>query len=138
MEELPVPTTRKGPSEAFIGDVYVDGVTGPDAGCGVAWVHFTPGARNAWHTHATGQTLHCTTGRGLVVTDDEVIELRPGVTVWTPPGQRHWHAAVPDRFMTHLAIQASAPDGAPAASWGEHVTDEEYAAAVARLDTTRN
>ena len=28
-------------------------------------------SRNAWHTHATGQTLHCTAGYGLVVTDEE-------------------------------------------------------------------
>ena len=71
MEQLPTPTTGKGAEDRFLGDVYVDGIAGPDAGLFAAFVHFTPGARNAWHTHADGQTLHCTDGYGLVVTDDE-------------------------------------------------------------------
>ena len=28
-------------------------------------VHFTPGARTAWHRHLNGQTLHVTEGIGL-------------------------------------------------------------------------
>jgi quercetin dioxygenase-like cupin family protein len=131
MEQIKVPKTGKGDPDKFIDDVYVDMITGPDGGVTVGWVHFSPGARNAWHTHARGQTLHCTAGYGLVVTDDEVIALRPGVTAWTPPGQRHWHAAVPDQFMTHLAISATGPE--PGAVWGDHITDEEYAKAVSQL-----
>ena len=133
MEQLPTPTTGKGEPDKFLGDVFVDTITVPDSGVFAAFVHFTPGARNAWHTHAAGQTLHCTEGYGLVVTDDQVIALRPGVTAWTPPGQRHWHAAVPDQFMTHLAISASPADSAPAAVWGAMVTDEEYAKALSQL-----
>ena len=133
MERLPTPKTSKGPADRFVGDVYVDGVTGADSGVVAAFVHFTPGARNAWHTHATGQTLHCTEGYGLVVTDDEVIALRPGVTAWTPPGQRHWHGAAPDRFMTHLAISSIPTDPSTGAVWGEMPTDDEYAAAVAKI-----
>jgi quercetin dioxygenase-like cupin family protein len=133
MEQIKIPKTGKGDPDKFIGDVYVDMITGPDAGVTVGWVHFSPGSRNAWHTHVTGQTLHCTAGYGLVVTDDEVIALRPGVTAWTPPGQRHWHAAVPDQFMTHLAISANSTGPEPGAVWGEHITDEEYAKAVSQL-----
>jgi quercetin dioxygenase-like cupin family protein len=134
MEQIRRTATGKGDPATFIGDVYVDGVTGLDAGCIVVSVHFTPGARNAWHTHGTGQTLHCTEGYGLVVTDDEVIALRPGVSVWTPPGQRHWHAAMPEAYLSHLAISALPPDPAtPVVVWAEHVTDEEYAEAVSRL-----
>ncbi len=133
MEQLAVPKTGKGSPEMFVGDVFVDGIAGPDAGVFAAFVHFTPGARNAWHTHAAGQTLHCTEGYGLVVTDDAVIALRPGVTVWTPPGQRHWHAAMPDQFMTHLALTGIPAETGQAAVWGDHVTDDEYAAAVERI-----
>lgn len=133
MDQLSTPTTSKGDPDKFTGDVYVDGITGPDSGVVAAFVHFAPGARNAWHTHATGQTLHCTAGYGLVVTDDQVIALHPGVTVWTPPGQRHWHAAVPDQFMTHLAISSIPADPATGAVWAEMPTDDEYAAAVSRL-----
>ena len=134
MERLPPPKTSEGPADRFFGDVYVDGITVPDAGVVAAFVHFTPGARNAWHTHATGQTLHCTAGYGLVVTDDEVIALRPGVTAWTPPGQRHWHAAMPDQLMTHLAISSIPADPSTGAVWGEMVTDEEYDTAVRQID----
>jgi quercetin dioxygenase-like cupin family protein len=133
MEQLPTPRTSKGDADKFLGDVYVDGITSPDSGVVAAFVRFTPGARNAWHTHATGQTLHCTSGYGLVVTDDEVIALRPGVTAWTPPGQRHWHAAVPDQFMTHLAISSIPADPSTGAVWGEMPTDDEYQAAVSQL-----
>jgi Uncharacterized conserved protein, contains double-stranded beta-helix domain len=31
-----------------------------------ASVHFTPGARTAWHTHPNGQTPYVTEGVGLV------------------------------------------------------------------------
>mgnify|MGYP001208948886 CR=1 FL=1 len=44
MEIIPTPTTGKGSPEMFIGDVYVDGVVGPDAGMFAAFVRFTPGA----------------------------------------------------------------------------------------------
>jgi quercetin dioxygenase-like cupin family protein len=133
MEQLPTPKTGKGDPDKFLGDVFVDNISRPDSGVFAAFVHFTPGSRNAWHTHAAGQTLHCTEGYGLVVTDDEVIALRPGVTAWTPPGQRHWHAAVPDQFMTHLAISAIPADPATAAVWADMVTDEEYTKAVSQL-----
>lgn len=133
MEQQTRPPTRKGTADWFIGDVYVDQIVDhPDAGFSVATVHFTPGARNAWHSHATGQMLHCTDGVGVVVTEEEVIVLRPGVTVWTPPNQRHWHGAAPGHFMTHLAMSAiiNLPGGQPAATWGEHPSDADYRAAT--------
>jgi len=64
MEQIKVPKTGKGDPDKFIGDVYVDMITGPDAGVTVGWVHFSPGSRNAWHTHAAG-------GWGDHVTDEE-------------------------------------------------------------------
>jgi len=136
MEIQPVQSTTKGPPDRFIGDVYVDMIVGhPDARFSVATVHFTPGSRNAWHSHAAGQMLLCTEGVGLVVTDDEVVVLRPGVTVWTPPNQRHWHAAAPDHYMTHLAMSGvvELAEGQEPATWGEHITDAEYAAAASTL-----
>jgi quercetin dioxygenase-like cupin family protein len=45
--------------------------------------------------------------------------------VFFEPGEEHWHGAAPDRFMTHLAMQQVDAEG-NAATWGEHVTDEEY------------
>ena len=131
MEQLLPPKTSKGPADRFLGDVYVDGITVPDAGVVAAFVHFTPGARNAWHTHATGQTLHCTAGYGLVVTDDEIIALRPGVTAWTPPGQRHWHAAMPDQSMTPRPAGGPRPqrhEGSTCSTHGSGTPDSRSAA----------
>ena len=121
----PQPTT-KGPADLFRGDVYFDVIARGEGESRVRVnvVRFTPGARTAWHSHSVGQTLHCTEGLGLVVTRERAIVLRPGNTVHTPPGEEHWHGAVADRFMTHLAIWEDDD-----ATWGEHVTDEEYGAA---------
>ena len=44
------------------------------------------------------------------------------------PGENHWHGAAPTRFMTHLAMQQADAQG-NAVTWGEHVTDAEYAEA---------
>jgi quercetin dioxygenase-like cupin family protein len=85
-------------------------------------------ASTAWHSHAVGQTLHVTEGRGLIQSHGaEVIEIRPGDTSYTPPGEWHWHGAAPDHFMSHLAMwEAPAPDTQPESEWGDLVTEEEY------------
>ncbi len=94
-------------------------------------VHFTPGARTAWHTHPNGQTIYVTEGVCLAQRRGGPIELiRAGDRVFFEPGEDHWHGAAPDRFMTHLAIFEVDEDG-NSATWGEHVTDEEYGAARA-------
>src|SRR5213079_2604229 len=58
--------TMKGPAEWFTGDVFIDAVAAP-AGTSTfaaASVHFTPGARTAWHTHPHGQTIFVIEGVG--------------------------------------------------------------------------
>lgn len=129
MDIEPKRPTSKGPGDKFHGDVWVDVVTQGQAPSRlrVNAVHFTPGARTAWHSHAVGQTLHVTEGVGLVQSrGGDVVRIVPGDTVRTPPGEWHWHGATPDHFMTHLAMWEAAEDGRES-EWGEHVTDEEYA-----------
>ena len=127
--------TAKGPAEWFTGDVYIDPIAGGQAAAQVrvSAVRFTPAARTAWHAHAVGQTLYVTEGRGLVQPRGGAVEeIRAGDIVSTPPDQWHWHGAAPGHFMTHLSITEAVPgDQRPEADWGEHVTDEEYAAAPA-------
>ena len=91
-------------------------------------VHFTPGARTAWHSHALGQTLYVTEGAGLAQSrGGEIIEMRPGDVVHTPSGEWHWHGAAPSHFMAHLSITEGAADPSrPETEWGDHVTDDEY------------
>jgi quercetin dioxygenase-like cupin family protein len=123
--------TAAGPSDWFTGPVYIDAVAAPSNGSrvSVSSVHFTPGARTAWHTHPKGQTIWVTEGVGFAQRRGGPIEvIRPGDRVFFEPGEDHWHGAAPARFMTHLAMIEVDDEGNPA-TWGDHVTDEEYAAA---------
>jgi quercetin dioxygenase-like cupin family protein len=125
--------TAAGPSDWFTGAVYVDTVAAPSklSRLSASSVHFTPGARTAWHTHPNGQTIHVTDGVGLCQRRGGPIEvIRPGDRVFFEPGEEHWHGAAATRFMTHLAMLELDDDG-NAARWGDHVSDEEYAAAPA-------
>ena len=100
--------TNAGPSAWFTGAVYVDTVAVPSGPSRLAAssVHFTPGARTAWHSHPNGQTIYVTEGTGLCQRRGGPIEvIRPGDRVFFEPGEEHWHGAAPDRFMTHLAMQ---------------------------------
>src|SRR5215217_5223747 len=99
--------TMAGPSEWFTGVVYVDTVATPSepSRLQASSVHFTPGARTAWHTHPNGQTIYVTEGVGLAQRRGASIEvIRPGDRVFFEPGEDHWHGAAPNRFMTHLAM----------------------------------
>jgi len=122
--------TMAGPSEWFTGAVYIDTVATP-AGASrlsASSVHFTPGARTAWHTHPNGQTIFVTEGVGLAQRSDGPIEvIRPGDRVFFEPGENHWHGAAPTRFMTHIAMLDD--DKGNNATWGDHVSDADYAAA---------
>ena len=123
--------TSTGPSEWFTGTVYMDPVAAPAGVYGVSAtnVHFTPGSRTAWHAHPNGQTIYVTEGVGLAQGRGDSIEvIRPGDRVFFAPGEDHWHGASASRFMTHLSL-VQADERGNTATWGSHVTDEEYAAA---------
>ena len=122
--------TSAGPSEWFTGAVYIDTVATPSGFSRVSAssVHFTPGARTAWHTHPNGQTIYVTEGVGRAQRRGGQIEvIRPGDRVFFEPGEDHWHGATPGRFMTHLAIIEVDNQG-NGATWGAHVSDAEYGA----------
>jgi quercetin dioxygenase-like cupin family protein len=121
--------TAKGPEDWFTGDVYIDAVAAAPAPARVQanLVHFTPGARTAWHTHPLGQTIYVTEGVGLAQRrGGPVEEIRPGDRVFFEPNEEHWHGATPTRFMAHLALN-EVDDEHEAAHWGDKVSDEDYA-----------
>jgi quercetin dioxygenase-like cupin family protein len=123
--------TVSGPGDWFTGAVFIDAVAAPsdEARVQASSVHFTPGARTAWHTHPNGQTVYVTEGVGLCQRRGGKVEtIRPGDRVFFEPGEDHWHGAAPNRFMTHLAL-VEVDDEGNAAAWGDQVTDEEYGAA---------
>ena len=132
--------TNKGSADWFTGDVYVDAVAAPAASSDLAaaLVHFTPGARTAWHTHPNGQTIFVLEGVGLCQREGGAIEqIRPGDRVFFEPNENHWHGAAPDRFMAHIAMQQQDESGSVGVvSWGRHVTDAEYGAGQSGADPT--
>src|SRR5512134_2774433 len=125
--------TRIGPQEWFTGSVYIDALATPTgvSRLTASNVHFSPGARTAWHTHPNGQTVYVTEGVGRFQRRGGPIEaIHPGDRVFFEPGEEHWHGAAPTRFMTHLAMLEVDEEGT-SATWLDHVTDEEYAAEAA-------
>ena len=125
--------TAVGPADWFTGTVYIDAVATPseDSRLNASSVHFTPGARTAWHTHPNGQTIYVLEGVGLARRRGGPIEvIRPGDRVFFEPGEDHWHGAAATRFMTHLAMLLVDNEG-NSATWGDHVSDAEYGAAPA-------
>jgi quercetin dioxygenase-like cupin family protein len=123
--------TTPGPGDWFSGAVYIDAVAAPAGGSrlSASSVHFTPGAHTAWHTHPHGQTIYVTEGVGRAQRRGGPVEtIRPGDRVFFEPGEEHWHGAAPDRFLTHLAL-VEVDEHGTSATWGEHVTDDEYGAA---------
>jgi quercetin dioxygenase-like cupin family protein len=125
--------TAPGPTDWFTGSVYVDTVAAPSNGSRISAssVHFSPGARTAWHTHPNGQTIWVVEGVGVCQRRGGPVEIiRPGDRVFFEPGEDHWHGAGPTRFMTHIAMLEVDAEGKPA-TWGDHVGDDEYGAAPA-------
>ncbi len=92
--------TNEGPREWFTGTVYLHIVAVPsgDSRLTATSVHFTPGARMAWHTHPNGQTIYVTEGIGRAQCRGGPIEvIRPRDRVFFEPGEDHGHGAAPDR-----------------------------------------
>ena len=123
MQPQPKPPTVKGPRTGSPGTCGSTRSFSPkgDSQLSVSAVHFTPGARTAWHSHDGGQTLYVTEGRGRAqARGEDVVELRSGDVHFTADGHEHWHGATHDHFMTHISITQGP------ATWGHHVTDTEY------------
>jgi quercetin dioxygenase-like cupin family protein len=132
MEVQPRRPSTRGPAELFTGEVWIDtiAVGQEPSRVRVSAVHFSPGARTAWHAHALGQTLYVTEGQGLIQSRGAaVVTMRSGDIVYTPADEWHWHGAAPDHLMTHLSItEGVVGNQRPEAAWGEHVSDEDYRA----------
>lgn len=128
----PKKPSAKGPAEWFTGDVWIDGIVQGEepSRVRVNAVHFAPGARTAWHSHALGQTLFVTEGEGRVQSRDrDIVTIKAGDVVNAAPDEEHWHGAAPDHFMTHLSITEGVGESdKPETRWGAHVTDNEYGA----------
>ena len=134
-------STAAGTADRFTGQVWVDPIAEgePPSRLRLALVHFAPGAHTAWHRHTLGQILHGADGVGIVQgRDGQTFLLHPGETVHTPPGEWHWHGALPDRFMSHLAAGETTGDpGVADVEWGAHVTAADYEKAIRHAGQAR-
>jgi quercetin dioxygenase-like cupin family protein/quinol monooxygenase YgiN len=80
-------------------------LTSPNRDASVNHVHFPPGTRTHWHRHDGQQLLWFTEGEGQVVLEDATPVLcLAGDIVRVPPGARHWHGALAERYAVHIAI----------------------------------
>ncbi len=119
--------TRRASADAFTGTVWQDPIVEAAAPARAKSVRvtFEPGARTNWHTHPLGQSLHVLSGTGRVQTEGGPVRtIRPGDSIWIPPGEKHWHGAAPDSIMVHLAVHEHL-DGEHVV-WMEPVTDKQY------------
>lgn len=118
-------TERQSPGKRsqFTGEVLGDLVLPATDGIVINTVTFGPGARTFWHSHENGQIIVVLSGYGLICSDGEPpAPIRAGDWVWVPAGERHWHGAGTDSFLTHTAISLGQT------SWSVEVTDDEYTA----------
>ena len=116
---------EKAPPGTFTGEVLFGPVRN-DGVLNILAVSFSPAARTDWHHHPEGQVLYVTNGAGLVQNaGGAVVEISTGDLVHAPPGEVHWHGALPDSPMTHVSHTTGG-----ATVWEPRkVTDEEYASA---------
>jgi quercetin dioxygenase-like cupin family protein len=91
----------------FNGDVHIKMIrelTEPGIGR-INVVRFEPGVRNAWHAHSGGQVLHVIEGECLFqIEGGDIAVLQVGDSVFSEPGETHWHGASDSTRMAHLAI----------------------------------
>jgi quercetin dioxygenase-like cupin family protein len=117
----PESRAQQAPASAFTGVAWIDPVLERTDGMAVNSVFFSPGARTHWHRHEAGQALFVTGGEGWVGTrDGEPVRVRTGDTVWTSPGEYHWHGATGDTYLLHLGFTLGASEFLDA------VTDDQY------------
>ena len=67
-------------------------------------VNFSAGARTKFHIHDHPQILVVTKGVGKVATEKEEITVTPGMIVYFPPGENHWHGSTKDSDFSHISI----------------------------------
>ena len=121
------PKGKKISDDHFIGNAWVEMLVPIDKtfNCPLYNVTFEPGARNNWHKHPGGQILLVTGGIGYYQEEGKLPQvIRVGDIVKINPNVKHWHGAVPDSWLVHIAVITNPQKGD--AVWLEPVTDEDY------------
>jgi len=109
---------------SFTGGVWREHLVSAQEPNGLRLLRFTyaPGAHSHWHAHESGQAILVEQGHALVQRRGAPgILLGPGDSLYVAPGEAHWHGAVRDQTMVHLAFNVSGET-----TWLEPVTADEY------------
>ena len=111
---------QPGPPDRILGDARVSLFDIPRAETELTGmtVDLKDGARATWHSHPRGQILVVISGHGHVQAEGgEVVELGPGDSIWAPPGERHWHGAMPGHDFSYASIQPIDPTTGNHVDW---------------------
>jgi quercetin dioxygenase-like cupin family protein len=73
-------------------------------GLGIALVKFPAGVRRPWSSHPQDQYVLIVSGKGIIASRDEEIELNQGDLVFVPASLEHQHGASMDKGMVQLSI----------------------------------
>ncbi len=116
-------------AQYFIGQSYLNPLTGPDDYLPIFNVTFEPGCRNNWHIHHAisggGQVLICVDGEGWYQEEGKPARaLAPGDVVEIPANVKHWHGAKANSWFSHLAFEC--PGEGCSNEWCEPVDDDTY------------
>ena len=121
------PQGEKASPDYFTGSAWIKSLVTVNDGLNtvIANVVFEAGARNNWRTHPNGQILIVTDGAGYYQEKDKAIQvIRKGDVIKIPADIVHWHGALHDSSLTHIAINPNTQNGI--VQWMDRVTDEEY------------
>lgn len=122
-------SANTGFAKYFIGNSYLNPLTGAECPLHLFNVTFEPGCRNNWHIHHAskdgGQLLICTAGSGWYQEEGkEPVSLEPGSVIVIPANVKHWHGAKKDSWFSHIAMDIPGEGGST--EWCEAVDDEAY------------
>jgi quercetin dioxygenase-like cupin family protein/phenylpyruvate tautomerase PptA (4-oxalocrotonate tautomerase family) len=111
---------QPGPPGRILGDARVSlfDIPREETDLTAMTVDLRDGARATWHSHPCGQILVAISGYGQVQAEGgEIVELEPGDSIWAPPGERHWHGAMPGHDFTYASIQPIDPTTGNHVDW---------------------
>ncbi|PMQ02365.1 MAG: cupin [Dictyoglomus sp. NZ13-RE01] len=125
IEKLIFPLGTKVQNSYFIGTVWIETLVTYNKTMNCAIYTFEEGARNNWHRHPGRQILVVTGGKGYYQEEGKSAKIiKEGDVVVIPPNVKHWHGAVPNSFLSHIAITTNPDKGE--VEWLEPVDDEYY------------
>lgn len=103
-----VPVNVKENADGFIGGkIFGQFIVTEKQGAKIAHlglVRFAKGARNKFHTHKNEEIMIITEGKGIVATKDKEYICTPGMIIYLPPGEVHWHGATKDSTFGHYVV----------------------------------